>query len=69
MENWLLQNQDGSFTQKEVDFKTNPNALEEDAGTLLFDADNDGDLDLYLARGSGQYPEKDTLYRECFLCK
>ncbi|MEM9884623.1 MAG: VCBS repeat-containing protein [Bacteroidota bacterium] len=36
----------------------------EDAGTLLFDADADGDQDLYIARGSGQFLVGDTLYRD-----
>ena len=30
--------------------------MEEDAGTGLFYADNEGNLDLYSARGCGQYP-------------
>ncbi|MBT8183239.1 MAG: VCBS repeat-containing protein, partial [Eudoraea sp.] len=50
-EKWFLQQADGSFVQQEVNYKQQEELEEEDAGTLLFDADNDGDLDLYIARG------------------
>ncbi len=64
MEKWFLQKEGGSFEQREVNYKKSEKLEEEDAGTLLFDADNDGDLDLYLARGSGQYPPGHEFYRD-----
>lgn len=36
----------------------------EDMGSALFDADGDGDLDLYVASGSNQWPAGDALYRD-----
>ncbi len=62
-ETWFIQNEDGSFIKKEVAYK-NVDKLEEDAGTLLFDVDNDGDLDLYIARGCGQYPIGHEYYKD-----
>ncbi|MFX0558378.1 VCBS repeat-containing protein [Maribacter sp. CXY002] len=62
-ENWFIQNLDGTFYKKEVAYKTDEK-LEEDAGTLLFDVDNDGDLDLYIARGCGQYPSGHVYYKD-----
>ncbi|MFT4568476.1 MAG: hypothetical protein ACI9FN_003445, partial [Saprospiraceae bacterium] len=44
---WLFQNQDGSFSKSDQNFKLTQKKEEEDAGTLLFDVDNDGDLDVY----------------------
>jgi hypothetical protein len=61
---WLIQNAQGQFSQKLVGYKTDAKKLEEELGTLLFDADNDGDNDLYIVRGSGQYPENSTLYQD-----
>lgn len=61
---WFLQQEDGTFVQQEVSYKNAAELEEEDAGTLLFDADNDGDLDLYIARGSAQYPEGHEFYRD-----
>ncbi len=61
---WFLQQKDGSFMQREVAYKNAVELEEEDAGTLLFDADNDGDLDLYIARGCAQYPVGHEFYRD-----
>ncbi len=63
-EKWFVQKTDGTFDQKVVSYKNNEKLLEEDAGTLLFDADNDGDLDLYIARGGGQFPIGHDLYQD-----
>lgn len=61
-----LQQRDGTFRMR-------PGAInadgkpEEDMGSLLFDADQDGDLDLYLVSGSIESPDsaryQDRLYR------
>ncbi|MBI5916220.1 MAG: VCBS repeat-containing protein [Bacteroidetes bacterium] len=61
---WLLQKPDGSFSTKTADYKSEIVNKEEDTGSLLFDADNDGDLDLYIVRGSGQWPVGDPLYQD-----
>jgi len=66
-EKWFLQQADGSFVQKEVNYKKHEELEEEDAGTLLFDADSDGDLDLYIARGCAQYPVGHEYYRDLLL--
>ncbi|MDT7830162.1 FG-GAP-like repeat-containing protein [Pricia sp. S334] len=66
-EKWFIQQADNSFVQKEVAYKNSQELHEEDAGTLLFDADNDGDLDLYIARGSAQYPSGHEYYRDMLM--
>ncbi len=60
---FLFQTPEGVFERKDANFKQG-RKLEEDAGTLLFDADGDGDLDLYIARGCGQYPVGAELYTD-----
>jgi hypothetical protein len=66
-EKWFLQQKDGSFLQQEVNYKQQEELEEEDAGSLLFDADNDGDLDLYIARGCAQYPAGHEYYRDLLM--
>ncbi|MCG2460354.1 FG-GAP-like repeat-containing protein [Flavobacteriaceae bacterium F89] len=66
-ERWFLQQPNGHFVQNEVGYKNSPELHEEDAGTLLFDADNDGDLDLYIVRGSAQYNPGSDLYKDMLL--
>ena len=65
-ETWFFQKPDGQFMPRENNYKGNK-SLEEDAGVLLFDADQDGDLDLYIARGGAQEAPGDTLYRDILM--
>ncbi|MEX0289282.1 MAG: FG-GAP repeat domain-containing protein, partial [Flavobacteriaceae bacterium] len=66
-EKWFIQQADGTFQQTEVNYKAHEKLEEEDAGTLLFDADSDGDLDLYIARGCAQYPVGHEYYRDILM--
>ena len=50
---WYAQNEDGSFTQRELLPGEDP--IFEEAGILVFDIENDGDLDLYLVSGSAEF--------------
>jgi len=60
------QQKDGSFVS-DGKMVIDDKKLEEDEGMLLFDADNDGDLDLYIVSGSIESQEqssyRDRLYR------
>ncbi|MGB3852179.1 MAG: VCBS repeat-containing protein [Tunicatimonas sp.] len=62
----FVQQSDGTFQQDSTRFIT-PNPSREETGVLLFDANNDGDIDLYAASGSYEFqdgaPElQDVLY-------
>ena len=48
---FYVQNPDGSFTSKSLE----SDVEHEDMGALLFDADNDGDNDLYVVSGSTEF--------------
>lgn len=61
---WFVQNAAGKFTSAPVAYKTDSYKREEELGTALFDADGDGDLDLYIVRGGSQHPANDTLYQD-----
>ncbi len=61
---WFWQNADGTFRRESVIYKTDPEKKEEELEPLLFDADRDGDLDLYLTRGGFQYSANWALYQD-----
>ena len=50
---WYAQQDNGSFVQKELLPGENP--IFEETSILLFDAENDGDKDLYLVSGSSEF--------------
>ena len=62
LETIFFQQENGRFEPQQLNLKRNPKAFEEDAGMALFDVDNDGDKDIYIVHGSGQYPKGDSLY-------
>ena len=53
---FFMQNANGKFTLDSSRFLQKDDPLYEDMGVLLFDADNDKDLDLYLVSGSYEIP-------------
>ncbi len=61
---WLTQSADGKFTKKAVTYKTDPDKKGEELGVLLFDADNDGDNDLYIVHGSNEYNANSPFYQD-----
>tara|TARA_R110002050_G_scaffold177889_1_gene311088 strand:- start:50511 stop:53891 length:3381 start_codon:yes stop_codon:yes gene_type:complete len=62
----FVQNNKGNFTIKpQLSFENDKSSM--DAGSCFFDADNDGDLDLYVCSGGNEFPStssslKDRLY-------
>ena len=64
----LLQRADGSFLPSDLPEELTADSLSEDLGGIFFDADDDGDLDLYVVSGGDEVgPERpelqDRLYR------
>lgn len=63
----LLQQKDGKFISKPLPPATGRDVRRpENMGILLFDADNDADLDLYLASGSNEYAASTRNYQDHF---
>ncbi|WBL43671.1 FG-GAP-like repeat-containing protein [Algoriphagus halophytocola] len=58
----FLQNGLGEFTQREL--LPGENQFFEEMGMLLFDLDNDGDLDLYLVSGSSEFKAGSAEYTD-----
>ena len=57
-----LQQQDGTFSNA-MNMKEG-NMMPEDAGSLFFDADNDGDQDLYVASGSYEFVDNPVMNQD-----
>lgn len=63
----MLQQADGKFMLKPIPMPKGQDIRRpESLGTLLFDADNDGDLDIYFASGSNEYPAGTKSYQDWF---
>ncbi len=59
----MLQNAAGMFTEKKhATFAADKNY--EDMNALFFDADGDGDMDLYVVSGGAEFPAGSTLYQD-----
>jgi hypothetical protein len=59
----FVQKRDGSFRRESI--QGNITKVEEDEGLLLFDADNDNDLDLYIVSGSIEHEPGSANYQDC----
>lgn len=59
---YFLQQKNGRFARR--DFQADKE--HEDTGTLLFDADGDGDLDLYIVSGGSEFEAGSRLYQDRF---
>ncbi|MEO8111449.1 MAG: VCBS repeat-containing protein [Ginsengibacter sp.] len=64
---YFLQQKDGKFIKKILPFPVDGNIRRpENMGLLLFDADNDGDNDLYCVSGSNESPAQTKNYEDQF---
>ncbi len=59
----MLQNAKGSFTEKKQAVFTAAKS-QEDMSALFFDADGDGDMDLYVVSGGAEFSPGNTLYQD-----
>ncbi len=64
---FFIQKSDGTFHKDPIIAPTDSlNKNWEDTGVLFFDADNDGDQDLYIATGGNEAPEEDPSFADRF---
>jgi len=61
---FLVREEDGSFTEQDLLVGNDPGHREEEMGSLFFDADGDGDDDLYIVSGSYEHTAGDNAYRD-----
>jgi hypothetical protein len=60
--NLFIQSKNGKFMVQEGSWIND--VIFEDTGSLLFDADQDGDLDLYVVSGGNEFPENSKNYKD-----
>tara|TARA_R110002049_G_scaffold9962_2_gene49658 strand:- start:22617 stop:26159 length:3543 start_codon:yes stop_codon:yes gene_type:complete len=63
---FFMQDSNGKFTEDAARFSQKEDILYEDMGVLLFDADGDNDLDLYLVGGSYEIPANHSISNDRF---
>ena len=61
---FFMQDHRGNFAVDSTRIPTADNTEEEDMGVLLFDADSDQDLDLYVVSGSYELPPQDAINQD-----
>lgn len=61
---FFMQDESGRFVLDSTRIPRKANELEEEMGALLFDADNDGDLDLYAVTGSYEIPPNNPVAQD-----
>jgi hypothetical protein len=61
--NLYIQSTEGKFSLSNSSVFSN-DKISEDLGSLFFDSDNDGDLDLYVTSGGNDYDKKDKAFQD-----
>jgi enediyne biosynthesis protein E4 len=62
---FLIRNVSGGFSQRPIE-NTGLDKKGDDLGPLFFDADKDGDLDLYICRGGNEAAKGDAQFKDAF---
>lgn len=61
---FLIQRRDGTFAEEDLLVGNDPENREEEMASLFFDADGDGDDDLYIVSGSYEHQPGDRAYQD-----